>query len=104
MKHLFKENILPLSEISIRANHNDMRRQKGADYYLVQLNGKTFNYKIIKEKTWDPHVHALQELLPQNDQNKIKILQANLQALISNSGLITRLKLKIGCSRVNNTL
>ena len=81
MKHLFNQNILPLSEISICANHTDMRKQQGSGYYLVLLNGETFNYKIIKEKKWNPHVHALQALVPQNNKNLIKIVQASLQAL-----------------------
>ena len=73
MKHLFNQNILPFSEISIGANHTDMRKHQEAGYYFVQLNGKNFHYKIIKEKTWDPHFHALQELVPQSNQNIIKI-------------------------------
>ena len=100
MKLLFKENILPLSEISIGANHTHMRNQQGIEYYLVQLNGKTFLYKIIKKTTWDPHVHGLQELVPHfND-----LCTTCWQASSSNQGFRIRRKTKIGCSRVNNIL
>ena len=97
----FIQNILPLSRDNKGASHTFIRKQSEAGQYLVG-RPREFELDVSKEKTWDPHVHALKELVPQN--NRLNIYQANLQALTSNSGLITRRKSKIGCSKVCNTL
>ena len=95
-------NNLPLSRNDNSANHTIIRKEPEAGLYQVERSRKTIESDASNEKTWGPHVHALQELVPPKPLVNMNLTSS--QALTSNSGLITRRTSKIGCSKVNNTL
>ena len=102
MKNLSNE--LHFSNAKISANHTYKEKKNEAGDYQDRSSGRSFqSVDCIYDKAWEPHVHALQELVPLISIN-VNSFPTGWQALMSNLGLITQPKSKIGCSRVNNTL
>ena len=96
------ENNIPLSSKRENANHIFIGKEKESGQNKILVHERDIHVGIEDIMSWDPHVHALQELVPLN--NNVNPILTDWQALTSNSGLITRRTSKIGCSKVNNTL
>ena len=76
------------------------KQMKASKYGLEQID-RSGQCCLSIQKAWDPHVHALQELVPQ----KGKIDSTNIDWLASSKylSLGSQSKMKIGSSGVNNT-
>ena len=79
-------NNLTLSRKDNSANHTIITKEPEPNQYQVERSRKSIESDSSNEKTWAPHVHALQELMLQKSLVNMNLTSS--QALTSNSGLI----------------
>ena len=101
MKFSINDNI-PLSIKKENANHIFLRRQKESAQKEILVHERNIHVGIEDMMSWDPHVHALQEMVPL--KINVNSILTDWQVLTSNSGLSTGRTSKIGCRKINNTL
>ena len=96
------KNNLSLSNETIKIRDEYQRKQMKAGKYELNSTDRGSHKNILKQKAWDPHVHALQELVPL--KQKINSTKFDWPASSRYLSLQGQNQMKIGGGKVNNTL